>query len=65
MASNPISIKKSPGAEKREPRIAGNIHGCAILGIGATSQMLPLYSNVQNRARFVLCNERVNAYTLH
>jgi len=66
MASNSRQMLKNHRfTGKRKPGVADNIYGSAILGTGATSQMLPFYSNVQKRARFALCNERVNVYTLH
>jgi hypothetical protein len=36
-------------------------HGAATLETGATSQMLLLYSDVQKRARFALCDECLHA----
>jgi len=49
-------VKKSLEAErsKKEDLVAGNIHGSATLETGATSQTLPLYSDVQKRAQFAL-----------
>jgi len=67
MASNPgqvLKTRSSPKRSEKEDRIAGNNHGSAILETGATSQTLPLYSDMQRRARFALCDERVNIYTL-
>jgi hypothetical protein len=34
-------------------------------GTSATSQTLPLYSDMQKRARFALCDKYMYAYTLH
>jgi hypothetical protein len=39
----------------KEDQIADNIYDSAMLRTGATSYTLPLYSNMQKRARFALC----------
>jgi len=34
---------------EKKDQVAGNIYGLAALGIGATFQMLPFYSDMQER----------------
>jgi len=54
-------VKKSPGAHRKDRK--KKIGSQATLGIDATSQMLPLYSDMQKRTRrrgFALY-ERMNA----
>jgi hypothetical protein len=53
--------RSSPERSEKEDQIAGNIHGSATLGTGATCQTLPLYSDVQKRRRFASCDERLQA----
>jgi hypothetical protein len=49
-------LRRSRG---KENQVADNIHGFATSGTDATFQTLPLYSDVQKRVRFTLCDEHM------
>jgi len=56
-----FSPKKSRGKENYQ--VVDNIHDSATSGTDTTSQMLSLYSDVQKRTRFILCDKYI--YTLY
>jgi len=43
--------------KRKEDEVADNIYGFATSGTNVTSLILPLYSDVQKRVRFALCNK--------
>jgi len=43
--------------KRKEDQVADNIYGFATSGNNVTSLILPLYSDVQKRVRFALCNK--------
>jgi len=61
-SQRPFSSERSRG---KEDQIVDNIHGSATSGTATTSQTLSLYSNVQKRTLFALCDGHVKFYTLH